>query len=86
MSQLSSIQTHLGEKASYYLEHVSKTVSKDKLHLPSGDFVNQIFGGSDRSAQTLRSIEDLFGLSHLGYAAAADLPAFGKDVYTSKVK
>jgi hypothetical protein len=34
----------------------------------------------------LRSIEDLFGLSHLGYAAAADLPAFGKDVYASKVK
>jgi class I fructose-bisphosphate aldolase len=72
MSQLSSIQTHLGEKASYYLEHVSKTVSKDKLHLPSGDFVNQIFGGSDRSAQTLRSIEDLFGhgrLAGTGYVS-----------------
>lgn len=32
----------------------------------------------------LRSIEDLFGLPHLGYAAAADLPVFGKDVYTAK--
>ena len=32
----------------------------------------------------LRSIEDLFGLPHLGYAAAADLPVLGKDVYTAK--
>jgi hypothetical protein len=29
----------------------------------------------------LRSIEDLFGLPHLGYAAQADLKAFGGDVY-----
>lgn len=42
------------------------------------------------SAQTynhyslLRSIEDLFGLTHLGYAGAAGLPSFGSDVYTAK--
>jgi hypothetical protein len=29
----------------------------------------------------LRSIEDIFGLSHLGYAGAAGLRAFGSDVY-----
>jgi len=29
----------------------------------------------------LRSIEDLFGLSHLGYAASSDLKPFGDDVY-----
>ena len=59
MSELSSIQAHLGEKASYYLEHQSKTVSKDQLHLPSSTFVNDIFTNSNRSAQTLRSLEDL---------------------------
>ena len=32
----------------------------------------------------LRSIEDLFGLAHLGYAGAADLPSFKSDVYTAK--
>jgi hypothetical protein len=32
----------------------------------------------------LRSIEDMFGLPHLGYAAAADLRVFGEDVYTAK--
>ena len=31
----------------------------------------------------LRSIEDLFGLGHLGYAAPADLVPFGADVYTN---
>jgi hypothetical protein len=30
----------------------------------------------------LRSIEDVFGLPHLGYAAAAGLRPFGADVYT----
>jgi len=29
----------------------------------------------------LRSIEDIFRLSHLGYAAQADLAIFGKDVF-----
>jgi hypothetical protein len=31
----------------------------------------------------LRSTEDLFGLSHLGYAAKADLKPFGSDVYNA---
>jgi len=32
----------------------------------------------------LRSVEDLFGLPHLGYAAAPQLRSFGEDVYTAK--
>ena len=31
----------------------------------------------------LRSLEDLFGLDHLGYAAQPDLKAFGDDVYNA---
>jgi hypothetical protein len=30
----------------------------------------------------LRSIENVFGLSHLGYANQSGLKAFGRDVYT----
>jgi hypothetical protein len=30
----------------------------------------------------LRSVEDIFGLSHLGYAGRAGLASFGKDVFT----
>jgi hypothetical protein len=31
----------------------------------------------------LRSVEDLFGLSHIGFAAQAGLASFGSDVFTS---
>jgi len=34
----------------------------------------------------LRTVEDLFGLPHLGYAGAAGLEAFGKDVYGVAVR
>ncbi|MET0413029.1 MAG: class I fructose-bisphosphate aldolase, partial [Polyangiaceae bacterium] len=70
MSDIKTIQTHLGERASYYLEHVSKTVPKDSLHLPSPDSVSRDFGGSNRSPQTLRSLQQLFGngrLANTGY-------------------
>jgi hypothetical protein len=30
----------------------------------------------------LRSVEDLFGLGHLGYAAQEGLQGFGADIYT----
>ncbi|MEY2937132.1 MAG: Fructose-bisphosphate aldolase class 1 [Pseudomonadota bacterium] len=66
MSQLfSAIQSQLGEKASYYLEHQSKTVAKEKLHLPGPDFVSREFGSSDRSPQVLRSLQDMFSHGRL---------------------
>jgi hypothetical protein len=33
----------------------------------------------------LRSLEDLFGLDHLGYAAQTGLKPFGEDVYNAHV-
>jgi class I fructose-bisphosphate aldolase len=70
MTQLKSIQTHLGDKAGFYLEHQCRTVPKDRLHLPSPDFVEREFGGSNRSPQVLRSLQDLYShgrLSGSGY-------------------
>jgi phosphatidylinositol-3-phosphatase len=31
----------------------------------------------------LKSIEDMFGLGHLGYAGQAGLTGFGKDIFTN---
>jgi class I fructose-bisphosphate aldolase len=45
------------EKAAYLLEHQSKTISKDQLHLPKGDFVNEIWRDSNRNIQTLKSLQ-----------------------------
>ncbi|MDX6731440.1 MAG: hypothetical protein QOC54_1388, partial [Baekduia sp.] len=33
---------------------------------------------------TLRSIEDMFALSHLGYAGASGLRPFGGDIFTAR--
>jgi class I fructose-bisphosphate aldolase len=45
------------EKAAYLLEHQSKTISKDQLHLPTGNFVNEIWRDSNRNIQTLKSLQ-----------------------------
>ncbi len=52
------------------LNHVSKTISKDQLHLPGGDFVDRIFSVSNRSNAVLRSLNQLYNhgrLSGTGY-------------------
>ncbi|MEM1271676.1 MAG: fructose-bisphosphate aldolase, partial [Bacteroidota bacterium] len=41
-----SIEDILGDEAGYLLEHESKTISKDALHLPGADFVDRVFGPS----------------------------------------
>jgi len=34
----------------------------------------------------LRTVEDIFGLQHLGYAAEPDLQSFGADVFTNMTR
>lgn len=53
---LSKIQELLGDQATYLLEHESKTVSKDLLHLPGPDFIDRVWKDSNRSAQVLRNL------------------------------
>jgi fructose-bisphosphate aldolase, class I len=55
----------LGKDAESLLKHKSKTISKDQLHLPGPDFVDRIFGQSNRNTQTLRSLQALFGTGRL---------------------
>jgi class I fructose-bisphosphate aldolase len=60
VNTLAKIQELLGDKASYFLEHQSKTLSKDQLHLPGPDFVDRVLLGSDRPAPVMRSLQTLF--------------------------
>lgn len=60
------IQELLGKDAEYLLNHQSKTISKDQIHLPGGDFVDRIFKDTNRSNQTLRSLATLYGSGRLG--------------------
>jgi fructose-bisphosphate aldolase, class I len=62
----------LGDKASYYLEHTSKTIDKSVLHLPSPDHVEKIWVNSNRSNQVLRNFQALLNygrLSGTGYCS-----------------
>lgn len=61
MSELySRIQTILGEESEYLLGHQCETVSKDKLYLPSSDFIEKVWIESDRSPVVLRNMQTLF--------------------------
>ncbi len=60
-----SIAALLGEKAEYLLNHQSKTISKDQLHLPGPDFVDRIWLGSDRNPTVLRNLQALYNQGRL---------------------
>ena len=60
----------LGDKADYLLNHQSKTISKDQLHLPGPDFVDRIWIQSDRNPQVLRNLQLMYStgrLANTGY-------------------
>jgi fructose-bisphosphate aldolase, class I len=57
---LSKVEELLGADAKLLLEYESKTISKDVIHTPSGDFVDKVWTNSDRNAAVLRSLQTLF--------------------------
>jgi class I fructose-bisphosphate aldolase len=60
----------LGDKADFLLNHQSKTISKDQLHLPGPDFVDRIWMGTDRNPQVLRNLQLMYStgrLANTGY-------------------
>lgn len=60
----------LGEEKDFLLNHQCATIPKSMLHLPSGNFVDDIFAQSDRSINTLRNLQHTFNsgrLSGTGY-------------------
>ncbi len=64
------IRSLLGEEADSLLGHVCNTIPKKMLHIPGSDWVNRIFGPSDRSIPVLRSLQTLFNhgrLANSGY-------------------
>ena len=55
----SKIQELLGDDAEKLLSHVSKTIPKENLQLPGGDFVDRVWMDSDRTQGVLRSLQTL---------------------------
>ena len=59
------IEKITGEDADYLFGHQCKTIPKNQLHLPGPDFVERIFGISDRSTQVRQNLKSLFNHGRL---------------------
>ncbi len=62
----SKIAELLGTKADSLLNHTCKTISKESIVAPSGDFVGKIFTDTNRSNQVLRSMAAIYNHGRLG--------------------
>lgn len=62
---INDIASLLGDQSKSLLEHQCKTISKDRLHLPGGDWIDRIFAPTDRSNQTLRSLHSIYNTGRL---------------------
>jgi len=66
----SKINSLLADRADGLLNHICGTVDKKMLRLPGPDFVERVYGPSDRSPQVLRNLQSLYGngrLANTGY-------------------
>ena len=63
---IDTITKHLGSKADYYLNFKDPRIPKDRLHLPGPDFVDRVFGPSDRTPKVLVNLERMFRQGRLG--------------------
>jgi fructose-bisphosphate aldolase, class I len=60
----------LGDRAEFLLNHQSKTISKDSLHLPGPDFIDRTWIQSDRNVNVLRNLQSMYTtgrLANTGY-------------------
>ncbi len=67
---INHIVSLLGDKADYLLNHESKTISRNALHLPGPDFVDRIWIGSDRNPNVMRNLQSMYSngrLANTGY-------------------
>jgi len=53
------------EKAEYLLSHTCTTISKERLKIPSPDFIDQVFIDTDRPNSVLRNLQSVFSHGRL---------------------
>src|ERR1700733_12849639 len=66
----SKIETLLGAKAESLLGFKNPKISKDLLHLPGPNFIDQVYGITDRNVRVLTNLQRMFGhgrLRNTGY-------------------
>lgn len=63
---IDKIASLLGNDAESLLQHTCTTIPKEHLHLPSPDYVGDIWAQSNRSNQVLRNMQAMFDHGRLG--------------------
>lgn len=60
-----SIAELLGNDADHLLNHTCKTISKEQIHLPGPDMVDNVFVQSNRNTNVLRNLSAMFNTGRL---------------------
>jgi class I fructose-bisphosphate aldolase len=61
-----TIESYLADKAEYLLNFNNPKIPKTRLHLPGPDFVDRMFGPSDRNNRVLVNLQRIYGHGRLG--------------------
>src|SRR5579864_542781 len=67
---IDAITKHLGDKADSLLGFKNPKISRERIHVPSSDWVDRIFAPSDRNNRVLVNLQRLYGtgrLANTGY-------------------
>jgi len=62
---IDAIVKALGDKADYFLKFSAPKIPRERLHLPGPDWVDRIFGVSDRGPRVLVNLQRLYGTGRL---------------------
>ena len=62
----SKIEELLGDEAAGLLQHQCKTIAKETLHLPGPDYVERMYGMSDRQTRVLGTLQSMLDHGRLG--------------------
>jgi class I fructose-bisphosphate aldolase len=63
---MSKIPELLGAEGEALLNHTSKTITKEQIHLPGADFVDRIFSISNRSEKVINNLKRIYSHGRLG--------------------
>ena len=66
MMNLAAVRSLLGKDADSLLNHVCKTIPKEKLTVPAKGSMEAVFKNSDRSAKVISNLKALYGHGRLG--------------------
>lgn len=63
--EISGIEELLGDDAEKLLNHTCKTIPKEKLHIPSSSYVDDVWYHSDRNNRVLRNLQGMLNNGRL---------------------